>query len=224
MKTLSVDFNAMTESDEVHMDLPRTCADIVEQNLGAGDWAWLSDGELIVGAQLKVDQRYGLVGVPDWDTLIHLDELDAENYVRVSAELTERMKKEAGADVDQARMLELMAQLEHFAPSDIPILRSLGKVSFQRALRLWSMGKLGLALREAKEARKALPQDPDVALLLLNLLRLQDLDSAVAEAETIASSSVVPAELLSGCINVLARCAEEAKAEKFESLSDRILD
>ena len=39
-----------------------------------GDWAWLSDGEVIVGAQLAVGDRNGMVGVPDCDTLVHLDE------------------------------------------------------------------------------------------------------------------------------------------------------
>ena len=41
------------------------------------------------------------------------------------------------------------------------------------------MGKLRLALLEAKEARRAQPDDPMVAFLELDLLRLEDLPSAV---------------------------------------------
>ena len=33
---------------------------------------WLSDGEATFGARLAVDEKYGLVGVPDWDTVVNL--------------------------------------------------------------------------------------------------------------------------------------------------------
>ena len=79
MRDLSADFNAVTEAGHVRLTLPCSRQDIKAMALRLGDWAWLSDGELVVGAQLAVDDRYGLVGVVDWDTLAHLDDEDAGN-------------------------------------------------------------------------------------------------------------------------------------------------
>jgi hypothetical protein len=223
MKTVSADFNATTQSEYVRLNLPCSRADLVQQKLGPGDWAWLSDGEIIVGARLAADESYGLVGVPDWDTIIHLDEADAENFVRVGSEMGELMAKDPRSEEDEPRILELMAQYEQFAPPELRI-SSAGMFSFRRALGLRLMGKPGLAMLEAREARKAMPGDPDVAFVYLDLLRHQDLASAVHEAELMAASSTVQADLLSGCINVLASSAEEAEGEEFESLARRILD
>jgi hypothetical protein len=69
MKTISADYNAMTEAGHVRLTLPCSQEDILKLGLQTGDWAWLSDSEVMVGAQLAIDDRYGLVGVPDWDTL-----------------------------------------------------------------------------------------------------------------------------------------------------------
>jgi hypothetical protein len=56
--------------------------------------AWLSDSEVMVGAQLAIDDRYGLVGVPDWDTIIHFDDEGATDVHRIGAELTPLLNKE----------------------------------------------------------------------------------------------------------------------------------
>ena len=78
------------------------------------------------------------------------------------------------------------------------------------------MGKLGLALLEMEEARRARPDDPRFVFVYLDLLRLEDLPSAVSEAETIAESPDVPALVLSACINILATQAEQAADDQFE--------
>ncbi len=48
----------------------------------------------MVGAQLAIDDRYGLVGVPDWDTIIHFDDEGATDVHRIGAELTPLLNKE----------------------------------------------------------------------------------------------------------------------------------
>ena len=88
MKTISADFNAMTEAGHVRLTLPCSQEDILRLGLGPGDWAWLSDTEVVVGAQLAIDDRYGLVGVPDWDTLVHLDDEGADDFDRIKAALS----------------------------------------------------------------------------------------------------------------------------------------
>ena len=86
MKTIFADFNAMTEGGHVSLTTVGSQEDIAHAGLRPGDWAWLSDGELIVGAQLAIDDRHGLVGVADWDTLVHLDDEGADDFDRVSIE------------------------------------------------------------------------------------------------------------------------------------------
>ncbi len=190
--------------------------------LEPGDWAWLSDGEVIVGAQLAIDDRYGLVGVPDWDTIVHLDEEGADDFDRVRDELKPLLTKEPPSIEDEPRILQLLTQLEHSAP---PHLREAvpGMLVFRRALALRTHGKLGLALLEMEEARRARPDDPEVVFVYLDLLRLEDLPSAVVEAETIAGLPSVPALVLSACINILATQAEQASDDQFEPVAERVL-
>ena len=178
MKCISADFNAMTEGGHVRLTLPCSRDDIEQEQLVTGDWAWLSDGELVVGAQLAIDNRYGLVGVPDWETLVHLDEEGANDSSHVAATLNKLVTKEPQSEADEPRILQLLTQYEHVAPpqpGEVPE----GTFALRRALALRQMGKLGLALLEAAEARNAQPHNPEVGFVYLDLLRLKDLPSAV---------------------------------------------
>ena len=105
----------MTEAGHVCPDA-RSQEDILRLGLRPGDWAWLSDTEVMVGAQLAIDDRYGLVGVPDWDTLVHLDDEGADDFERIKAELNPLLTKEPPSSEDEPRILELLTQLEHAAP------------------------------------------------------------------------------------------------------------
>ena len=110
MRLISADFNAMTEAGHVRLTLPCSREDILRMSLGPGDWAWLSDSEILVGAQLAIDDRYGLVGVPDWDTLVHLDEEGADDFNRVSAALNLLLNGEPPSIEEEPRILELLTQ------------------------------------------------------------------------------------------------------------------
>ncbi len=81
------DFNAMTEVGHVSLATRGSLADLDRFGAQPGDWVWLSDGELIVGAQLVADDRYGMVGIPNWETLVHLDDDESSDYEKVRAEL-----------------------------------------------------------------------------------------------------------------------------------------
>jgi hypothetical protein len=221
-KTVFADYNAATESGDLCLNFSASQTDIATAQLGPGDWAWLSDGEVIVGALLAIDDRYGLVGVPDWDTLVHLDDEGADDFDRVRDELKPLVTKEPPSMKDEPRILQLLTQLEHFTP---PHLRGSvpGMLVFRRALALRNMGKLGLALLEIKEARRAHPDDCEVVFVYLDLLRLADLPSAFVESEKIIESPVVPALVLSACINVLATQAEQVPDDQFETIAKRVI-
>ncbi|HKI16804.1 MAG TPA: tetratricopeptide repeat protein [Isosphaeraceae bacterium] len=223
MKTIFADYNAATESGYLCLGFKASQAEIAEAHLEPGDWAWLSDGEVVVGAQLAIDDRYGLVGVPDWDAIVHLDEEGASDVERVRAELNPLLTKAAPSIEDESRILELLAQLDHFGPANITDAAP-GMFAFRRALALRRMGKLGLALVEADEARRASPDDERVLFVCLDLLRLEDLPCAVKEAERIANCPTVPAQVLAACINILATQAEQVADGEFESVAGRVLD
>jgi hypothetical protein len=221
MKTIYADYNATTEAGYLCLTTRGAQADIERRGVRPGDWAWLSDNEVFVGAQLAIDDYYGLVGIPDWDTLVHLDDEGADDFDRVSAELNPLLTRKPLSEADEPRVFQLLTQLEHVAPPHI--LASTGMLAFRRAIALRQMGKPGLALLEAKEARYALPDDPQVVFVYLDLLWREDLPSAVAEAEIIAESPGVPAIVLVACINILTNWAEQAADEQFEPMARRVL-
>ena len=118
--------------------------------------------------------------------------------------------KEPPSSEDEPRILELLAQLEHASPPHFNDASS-DFLAFRRALALRQMGKLGLALIEMKDARRARADDPMFTFVYLDLLRLEDLPSAVSEAQSIAGIGAdVPALVLSACINTLTAWAEQA--------------
>jgi len=93
MRTIYADFNATTEAGHVSLTTVGSQEDIACAGLRPGDWAWLSDGDLIVGAQLAIDDRHGLVGVADWETLVHLDAITAlETYDRNAREVAKSVR------------------------------------------------------------------------------------------------------------------------------------
>ena len=55
MKTIFADFNAMTEAEQVCLTTRGSQKDIGERGIQVGDRVWLSDGELLVGAQVAID-------------------------------------------------------------------------------------------------------------------------------------------------------------------------
>ena len=83
MTTVFADFNAMTEAEHVRLNCRSSAEDLGRAGARSGDAVWLSDGEFVVGARLEVDPYYGLVGVPDWETLIYLDHEGASEVPRV---------------------------------------------------------------------------------------------------------------------------------------------
>jgi hypothetical protein len=119
MKTIFVDYNAITESDQLRLSFPASREDLHKAGVRPGDWAWLSDGEVIVGAQILVDPDYGLVGKPAWDTLIHVDEDDGRGFTATWSDLQRLLHSRTRSADDETRLLELLAQLEEVAPPEI---------------------------------------------------------------------------------------------------------
>ena len=73
MKTIYADFNALTADEHISLETQGSRDDMRGLGVEVGDRVWLSDGELVVGSRVVLDPDQGIVGVPEWETLVHLD-------------------------------------------------------------------------------------------------------------------------------------------------------
>jgi hypothetical protein len=151
-----------------------------------------------------------------------LDDEGADDVNRITAELNPLLSREPFSSEDEPRILEPLTQLEHASPAHLNGASS-DSLTFRRALALRQMGKLGLALLEMKDARRARPDDPMFTFVYLDLLRLEDFPAAVSEAQSIARTTDVTALVLSACINILTAWAEQASAGEFDSIAQQVL-
>jgi hypothetical protein len=223
MKTIGADYNAMTEAGHVRLTLPCSQEDIRRLGLGAGDWAWLSDTEVVVGAQLALDDRYGLVGLPDWDTLVHLDDDDDRDPARIQAELRDLLEQPARSTDEEWRIFQLLTLFEAFAVPEARSARRPGYFAFRRAGTLLLLGKPDLALVEIEEARRADPGKPNDDRLFLEILRRTHLDRATREALRFAEDQNVSAAVLAECVNVLATHADDLADDQFRPVAAQVL-
>jgi hypothetical protein len=78
LKTVFADFNAVTESGCLRLNCRGSRDDLRDSGIKVGDWMWLNDGEVQVLAVLVSDDRDGVVGLPLWSSLVHLDDDDSK--------------------------------------------------------------------------------------------------------------------------------------------------
>lgn len=155
MKTIYADYNASTEVGHVCLTCLGSERDLRNSRLGVGDWTWLSDGEIVVGARLENDPYWGLIGVPDWDTMVHLDDENDQDPVELAAELEELSMKSTRSDEEEARIFQLLTLLETFGAEAMKRATPPGEFAARRADALQSMGKPELAAIEMEEANTA---------------------------------------------------------------------
>jgi tetratricopeptide (TPR) repeat protein len=223
MRLIAADFNAMTEAGRVRLTLPCSQEDILRLGLNAGDWAWLSDSEVLVGAQLAVDSRYGMVGLPDWETMVHLDDDDTQDYVKHLSEIQTLLGKNGDPVYEAKRVFELSTILETVAPADLKAAFAPGFFSSRRAETLALLGKYELALMEIEDARRLSPDNPKDVYTYLEILRRIDLPRAKVEAEALAPKLDVPAGILAQCVNVLATYSDDLADDQFGPVAEQIL-
>jgi tetratricopeptide (TPR) repeat protein len=222
MRTIYADYNAMTEAGHICLTTRGSQEDIRAQRLQSGDWAWLSDSEVVVGAQLAIDDHYGLVGVPDWDTIVHLDDDDARDFKTVQSELRTLFQRPSRVPDEGRRILQLLTISDFLAPPEVKVALSPGYLSSRRGEILLLLGKPELALTEFEEARRLDPGDPQNHFFL-EALRIVDLPRARDQAEILAARPDVTADALAACINVLATYADDLPDDEFGAVAERIL-
>ena len=223
MNTISADYNAITEADHLRLGFRASREDMRTAGVQPQDWAWLSDGEVIVGARIVDDPRHGLVGVPDWKTLVHLDDEDAADFQRLWSKLQALLWRPGRSAEDEAEVFRLLTIVEQVAPPEIKAVIPPGYLALRRAGALYFLGELGLALHEVRAALRDRPQDPDLFYFYLELLFRDDPDRAAREAAVEAEKPDAPAPVLAACIDIWAAAAEQVPDDQFEPVGRRIL-
>jgi tetratricopeptide (TPR) repeat protein len=224
MIKMYADFNAMTEADGVRLTTRGSQEDMERLGIRPGDWTWLTDSELIVGALVATDSYFGLVGAPDWKTLVHLDDEDDRDPNKIQAELRDLLQKFARSMDEELRIFQLLTLFEEFAAPEARSVFRPGYFAFRRAGALLALGKPELALVEIEEARRIDSCQPTDDRLFLEILRRIDLPRARREAESLAAGTQVSAGVQAECINVLATHADLLPNDEFEPVGRRILE
>ena len=157
MKTIYADYNAATEDGYLCLTTRGSQADVERAGVGPGDWVWLSDREVVVGARLQMDDRYGLVGVPDWDTMAHLDEDDVGDYEAALTELRRLFQKPARSSEEESRVLELLTIIEVIAPREVQAGNRPGYLPYRCAASLALIGKPELRCERSRKPEHSIP-------------------------------------------------------------------
>jgi hypothetical protein len=222
MKTIFADYNATTEAGRLRLGFKLSQQQIAAAQLHPGDWAWLSDSEVLVGARLAVDERYGVVGDPDWDTVVHLDDDDLE-IPTVEAELEKLLGDPRRSPEKDHRIFELLTVYEDRASRQGRADITAQDLSSLRAQTLLLMGKPELALVEVADARRSGHGDPDDDRLFLEILRRIDPPRAATEASALAARTDAGAAVLAKCIDVLTDYAERLPDDQLMPVADQVL-
>ena len=222
MNPVFADFNAMTETGQVRLNCRGSQDDLRAGGLHPGDWAWLTDGELIVGGKIDTSPEDGVVAIPDWKTLVHLDEpYDAGAVYQELRPLLEQ----PDLDVDDLwRAFRLLTILERLTPPAVQSRTPPGYFSFRRATTLIQLEEFDLALVEIQEARRLEPGRPNYDFLFLEILREANLPKAIQTVEEWAVNPALDAMVLAGCIHALGTYADELDDEPFQKVAEKILE
>jgi hypothetical protein len=87
MRTIFADFNALTKAEHVRLTTRGCLDDIQKSSVQPEERIWLSDGELQVGARIVEDPTYRLLGIPAWETLVHLQDEEDRDFGDLFSEL-----------------------------------------------------------------------------------------------------------------------------------------
>ncbi len=153
MKTIFADYNASTQAGDIRLTCPGSQADILARNLHPGQWTWLNDGEVIVGARLWLDPTFGLVGTPDWETVVCLDDEESLDIQTTWAALSALLAHRDRSPSEERRVLQLATLLDFILPPENRSLIDPWIFPRWRARALLFMSKPELSLLEIEEAR-----------------------------------------------------------------------
>jgi tetratricopeptide (TPR) repeat protein len=205
MTTIDVDFNARTADDRIRLSTLGSQRSVDETGVEAGDWVWLTDGEVRAGGQLQDGGSEGLVARVAWETTEHiLDDADlcgTQKALSAHAELKALMGR---LDRDHRRVLALLPLVERRLPP--------GTGDYMRSRVAQAFGYPELALLAIDDALAKGPDDPSFTRQRLHILESLDLERAFSEARTLVDADGAPAIVLAACATIYAAYARQSAA------------
>ena len=224
MKIIPVDYNAASVSGSLWLDFADTKRALAAINAQAGDYVWVSDREILVGAQLEVDPEYGLVAVPRWRTVVHLDDYLDVDLPSFLTKLSEVLRRTDRTLDQEAEVFQLSTVFDHIAPPEIKRATQPGYLDFRSAGALRSLGEPQLGLTLLKQALIDRPTDPQFIYAYLN--ELSQIHPAQAEAESRSRllDRYTHAVVQAACVNVLSAATERLNDIDFAATGPPLLD
>ena len=223
MNVVPADYNAATVSGALPLDFRDSKRVLSELNVHPGDWVWASDGEVLVGAQLEGEWDSGLVAIPRWETLVHLDDYQTSDFPRVWQELQQALQQPGRSVEEETRVFQLLMVFDAIAPPHIKAAVPPGYLSLRMAGALHFLGEPGLALVAIEDALRDRPDDPDVLFFYLETLRRTDVARAEREAQSWAARDDASAPVLAACINIWSAAADRLSDHEFAAVAAQVL-
>jgi tetratricopeptide (TPR) repeat protein len=206
------DFNSRTEDDRVSLETRGSRESLAKTPVSPGEWVWLSDGDIRVGAQ--VEQRDGhLYARPVWETMEdvvppgdpRLNEIPAEEALKA----LEKSRTREGFPAD------VVFRLAPYLP------RKHGYLDFLRSRAARSLGYTALALAAIEDALTAVPSDGSYFHHRVRLLRDLDIEKAVQAIEPVLKGQRSDVLAIVACVEVLGDLArtetDEARSISHDS-------
>ena len=216
MNPIFADFNAMTESRQVRLTCQGSQDDLRAGGVLPGDWVWLTDGEMEVGARVEADNEGRTYGVPAWDTLVYLDPEPELSFPTVWSELERLLDLDGRTSKDESRVLQLLTWFLALVRSEAKEAIPPGFTEYLRAAVLRALGHYELALQEALKATASNSANEKYLYLYLELLRRTDLNRALHEAHRLVNDPSTGATVLAECVNILAIHMEKLSEQEFD--------
>ena len=221
MKPIFADFNALTEAEHIRLTTRGSQDDLRSAGTQPGDWIWLSDGELEVGAQVATDPREILIGIPSWETLVDFESESHSNPASILSEFKKLLLHTPNRSrVDEHRLLTLLSVIER-----TPSLRSAwqpGHLSYLRACRLLALGQLQLARCSIEEAIELDSSRSNYALIHLDILRRIDPHAALEQADRLVENGRADAKILATCMILASMYSDSLKDHELEPIRERL--
>ncbi len=224
MKTIDVDFNAIDEEDRVRLTTRVAERSLAASGIVPGDWAWLTDGEIRVGALVRLDASGNLVAKPAWETRVDREPDVGLELDGVWPELRGLLDDGDRSRQGEARLLQLLTWVEELTLFEARDQLKPGYFPYRRAGALWALGLAELSRSELGLALEHNSSDPAYLAFDLELQRILDLGAAVARAESLVADPKTPALVLAGCINVLATSSDPLPDREFPAQGQKLLD
>jgi len=217
MRTIWADLNARTQDDFIRLNTRGSTKSLERVGAKSGEWIWLCDGELMVGAVLR-EKADGLAAKPAWETIQEHSEAESAPEEVVQAALRRLSAEMKSPDRNYRLILQQLSLLEKRLGS--------ARVNYLRARAVEALGYPELALLALEDAIAAEPDNPRYIYQELEVTSRIDLDRAVEKADELlrSKSQTLSVFVLAAVVRILQQMAARESGESADKYYRQIVD